>query len=72
MKTLLIAISTIFLLLFTSCEKEEMDKGLTGGGGGMENSITYSDSMGYQNNDNLEIEYPDSLISKSNEFLGSE
>lgn len=39
MKTLLIIISTLTLLLFTSCEKDEMDKGGFGGGGGMENSL---------------------------------
>lgn len=43
MKTLLIAISTIFLLLFTSCEKEEMGVGgSTGGGKEDANTITKS------------------------------
>lgn len=44
MKTLLIAISTIILLLlFTSCEKEEMTIGGTGGGGKEDaNTITKS------------------------------
>lgn len=39
MKTLLFAISTIILLLFTSCE-DEMGKGGGTGGGGMQNENT--------------------------------
>lgn len=38
MKTLLIVISSA-TLFFTSCEKDEMGPGGTGGGGGMENSF---------------------------------
>lgn len=43
MKTLLFAISTIILLLFTSCEKEDMTIGGTGGGG-MQDANTISRS----------------------------
>lgn len=43
MKTLLIAISTTVLLLFTSCE-DEMDKGGTGGGTGMQDANTITRS----------------------------
>ncbi|QIK59496.1 hypothetical protein G7050_06500 [Dysgonomonas sp. HDW5A] len=42
MKTLLIAISTTILLLFTSCE-DEMDKGV-GAGGGMQDANTITRS----------------------------
>lgn len=44
MKFLLIAISFIALLSFTSCEKDEMGDGGLGGGGGMQdkNTITRS------------------------------
>lgn len=44
MKTLLIAISTTVLLLFTSCE-DEMDKGGTGGGTGMQDANTITRSI---------------------------
>lgn len=40
MKTLLIAISTIILLLFTSCEKDEMGIGEGAGGGKEDANIT--------------------------------
>lgn len=43
MKTLLIIVSAITLLLFTSCEKDEMGPGGTGGGG-KEESMKYSKS----------------------------
>ena len=43
MKTLLIAISTTILLLFTSCE-DDMDKGGTGGGTGMQDANTITRS----------------------------
>lgn len=39
MKTLLIVISTLTLLLFTSCEKDEMGIG-EGAGGGMQDTNT--------------------------------
>lgn len=42
MKTLLIAISTTVLLLFTSCE-DDMDKGV-GAGGGMQDANTITRS----------------------------
>ena len=42
MKTLLIAISTTILLLFTSCE-DDMDKGV-GAGGGMQDANTITRS----------------------------
>ena len=42
MKTLLIAISTTILLLFTSCE-DDMDKGV-GAGGGMQDANTVTRS----------------------------
>lgn len=42
MKTLLIAISTTVLLLFTSCE-DDMDKG-AGAGGGMQDANTITRS----------------------------
>lgn len=44
MKTLLIIVSAITLLLFTSCEKDEMDKGIGGGSGGKQESLSYSKS----------------------------
>lgn len=51
MKTLLIAISTTILLLFTSCE-DEMGVGGTGGGGGKEdaNTITRS-TLSHEDNE---------------------
>lgn len=41
-KFLLMAVSCIALLSFTSCEKEEMGVGGTGGGTGNDTSIGYS------------------------------
>ena len=63
MKTLLFAISTIILLLFTSCE-DEMDRDITSGGG-KENSLTYSTMKR-----DAEINYPDSLLYKQNKEYG--
>lgn len=60
MKTLLIAISAIFLLLFTSCEKEEMTIGGTGGGGMQDaNTISKSSSTPI---DNETILVPDVIL----------
>lgn len=55
MKTLLIAISSIFLLLFTSCEKDEMGDGGLGGGGMQDANIITRSSTNLILKDNNEI-----------------
>lgn len=44
MKTLLFIISCITLLSLTSCEKDDMDRTGTGGGGGMQDANTITKS----------------------------
>ncbi|MBD8347035.1 MULTISPECIES: hypothetical protein [unclassified Dysgonomonas] len=67
-KTLLIAIScTIFL--FTSCEKDEMGKGITDGGGKAD-SISSLNSGNKTIDNNAKENDTDSLSYKSNNLLG--
>ncbi len=70
-KTLLIAAISFITILFMSCQKDEMGVGETIGGG-MENNNAYSNSDSYHQGCDMEIEYNDSLTSKSTELLSSE
>lgn len=62
MKTLLFAISTIILLSFTSCEKEEMGIGSTDGGGKEDANTIAKSATKPTLNDNQTTLLPDTLL----------